>query len=145
MSEAWREGRRLSFDIRVRPVRRLFKAAGVFPKGAEVDAFHIETLRRFPDGRPVDDDDRVKREAVYAQWLAERLDGAASVEKVRLVRFSRHRAARNGNAPEGPDATLHGELVVHQPLAFAERLAKGIGRHTAYGYGMLLLRPAGRA
>jgi CRISPR system Cascade subunit CasE len=40
--------------------------------------------------------------------------------------------------------TFHGELVIKNPELFAERLAKGVGRHAAYGYGMLLLRPSRR-
>jgi hypothetical protein len=36
MPMAWKEGRRLAFDIRVRPVRRLLKASGAFAKGSFV-------------------------------------------------------------------------------------------------------------
>ena len=43
----------------------------------------------------------------------------------------------------GPDATLQGALRVTGGNAFANLLARGIGRHQSYGYGMLLLRPAG--
>ena len=32
MPENWKSGRRLAFDLRVRPVRRLLKPAGVFPQ-----------------------------------------------------------------------------------------------------------------
>jgi CRISPR system Cascade subunit CasE len=56
--------------------------------------------------------------------------------------FSRSRVARTGNSPEGPDAILRGELVIRDPAEFAKVLAKGVGRHKAYGCGMLLLRPA---
>lgn len=147
MPAAWKEGRRLAFDTRVRPVRRLLKAGGAFAKGAEVDAFLVEALRCFPAG-PRAEETMLgagrTREAVYADWLSERLDGAAHVEQARLARFFRNRAAREGRAPEGPDATLHGEFVVRDPDKFAQCLARGIGRHVAYGYGMLLLRPAGR-
>jgi CRISPR system Cascade subunit CasE len=140
MPETWRDGRRLAFDLRVRPVRRLVKPAGVFPKGAEVDAFLVEALRRFPDGPP--EESGLGREAVYAAWLAERLIGAAEVERVRIARFERRTVRRGGRTVEGPDVTLHGELVIRDGTAFAERLATGVGRHAAYGYGMLLLRPA---
>jgi CRISPR system Cascade subunit CasE len=147
MPETWKEGRRLAFDVRVRPVRRLMKAGGAFSKGAEVDAFVVEAVRRFPAGPSAEEsmaNSGRDREAVYREWLAERLDGAARLERVRLASFSRHRAARGGHVAEGPDATLHGELVIGDPARFAERLARGVGRHTAYGFGMLLLRPAGR-
>ena len=46
---------------------------------------------------------------------------------------------------EGPDATVHGTMTVTDPTAFARLLAHGVGRHRAYGYGMLLLRPPGAA
>ena len=62
--------------------------------------------------------------------------------KTTLQRFERTRVARLGRAPEGPDATFHGELEVGDPEAFVRILANGIGRHKAYGYGMLMLRPA---
>ena len=85
------------------------------------------------------------RELVYADWLAERLGGAATLEPgVRLAHFLRRRAARTGMAPEGPDVTLQGNLIVSDPVRFHQILANGLGRHKAYGYGMLLLRPPGR-
>ncbi len=151
MPESWRQGRRLAFDIRVRPIRRLHKPLEdksregrepppPFRKGAEIDAFLVEALRRFPDGPPPPEERRW-REDVYRGWLAERLDGAANVETARMMRFERTTAVRRGTT-QGPDVTFHGELTVTDGVAFAERLAKGVGRHTAYGYGMLLLRPA---
>lgn len=142
MPERWTSGRRLAFDLRARPVKRLLKPAGVFPKGAEVDAFLIEALRRHPDGAAAEG--KIDRDAVYGQWLAERLGNAATVTQARLVRTGRDVAIRGGKRREGPDVTFHGELVVNDGDAFAERLAKGVGRHAAYGYGMLLLRPSGK-
>ena len=144
MPESWQQDRHLGFETRVRPVRRLLKPCGSFPKGAEVDAFLVQGLRQFPDGPPADADEQLRREHAYAEWLTERFGEAAQLDQVRLVRFQRHRAARNGRVLEGPDATIQGELTIRDPLKFAERLAKGIGRHTAYGFGMLLIRPARR-
>jgi CRISPR system Cascade subunit CasE len=135
----------LGFETRIRPVRRLIKPCGKFPKGAEIDAFLVEGLRRFPDGPPDEETERLRREKVYEQWLSERLGGAADLEAARLSSFVRHRAARNGRAIEGPDAVVQGDLVIRDPALFAQRLAKGVGRHTAYGFGMLLIRPPGRA
>ena len=55
MPEQWRTGRRLGFEIRVRPVSRLLKPlpalGGDFPKGAEVDVFLLEALRSFPTSK----------------------------------------------------------------------------------------------
>jgi CRISPR system Cascade subunit CasE len=42
-----------------------------------------------------------------------------------------------------PDATFRGTLRVDDPARFAAAaLARGVGRHRAFGFGMLLLRPA---
>jgi len=149
MPEQWRVGRRLGFEIRVRPVSRLLKplvaSDGAFAKGAEVDAFLIEALRSFPAGEAVETDmvnAGRSREAVYTDWLGRRFKGKATLQLgVRLTRFQRLRAARKSYSPEGPDAVLQGELIVDDPAGFQELLAEGIGRHKAYGYGMLLLRP----
>lgn len=143
MPESWSIGRRLAFDVRVRPVRRLRNPVGTFTrKGAEVDAWLLEALHRFPDRPPEDVGERVRRDEVYARWLAERLDGAARIETVRMTRLEQTVALRKGSASRGPDVTLQGELTVTNGAAFAEKLHRGVGRHTAYGYGMLLLRPA---
>ena len=84
------------------------------------------------------------REAVYAAWFADRLGDAAEIETVRLAGFRRGLAARgDGRGIEGPDAILHGTLTVRDPEIFVDRLRRGVGRHKAYGYGMLLLRPPG--
>ena len=39
---------------------------------------------------------------------------------------------------------MRGILTITDPIAFAELLKRGVGRHRAYGYGMLLLRPPAR-
>ena len=52
-------------------------------------------------------------------------------------------AGLRGGYSEGPDALMRGVLEITDGPAFAQLLAGGVGRHRAYGYGMLLLRPAG--
>lgn len=142
MPDSWKTGKRLAFDLRARPTKRLHMPAGSFPKGAEVDAFLVEALRRFPDGRPPADE-RIAREEVYLQWLSERLKDAAQVDFARLLRFERRKSQRGSTEREGPEVVWHGELTVLDGFAFSARLASGVGRHAAYGFGMLLLRPAG--
>lgn len=143
MPESWAPGRRLAFDVRIRPVRRLHGPVGRFiRKGAEVDAWLVEVLRRFPDAPPEDAAEKIRRDEVYALWLAERLKGAATVETARMTRIEQRRVLRKDASPQGPDVTLQGELSVIDGAAFSEKLRRGVGRHTAYGYGMLLLRPA---
>ena len=48
------------------------------------------------------------------------------------------------HASEGPDAVIQGTLTVAEPGEFTDLVAHGVGRHRAYGYGMLLLRPVSK-
>ena len=150
MPSHFERGRRLGFDLRLRPVRRLHRDRAdpqqdqPLSKGAEVDAFRLEVMRRFPTGwaDSAAADAGVTRESVYAAWLCERFGDAVAVEECRLVSFNRSRVARGDRrGPEGPDAILHGTFAVANEEAFAGILRNGVGRHRAYGYGMLLLRP----
>lgn len=137
MPEA-RAGQRLGFDLRLRPVRRWTQGDRV----RERDAFVTEALRDHGDDPHGMAAAGRSREAVYRDWLAQRLPGATlEMETVRLVRFQRQRVLREGRGIEGPDATMQGTLIVTEPDAFARGLTLGIGRHRAYGYGMLMLRP----
>lgn len=141
----WITGQRLGFDLRARPVVRLAGSlsgqddAGApvaFRKGAEIDAFLARVVRG----------EAVTREQACLDWLAARIAPAASLEpdSSRLASFRRTRVRRDGRRIEGPDAVFHGTLKVTDPVAFAALLARGVGRHRAYGYGMLLLRPPQR-
>ena len=150
-------GQRLGFDVRVRPVRRLGRdledsqSKSVLRKGSEIDAFRVELLHRSPNGwrdRKSEETAGIRREQVYTTWLAERLAGAADIDlaSCRLAAFRRSRTIRgNGLGPEGPDAVLHGECVIGDADEFSDRLRRGIGRHRAYGYGMLIARPPNTA
>lgn len=144
-ASTWTAGQRLGFDLRIRPVVRLASDlrgaddSGTpvsFRKGAEVDVFLAAVLR----------DLRTTREAAYLDWLAARLAPVAVLERAasHLATFQRNRVQRNGRRIEGPDAVVHGTLTVIDPAAFAGLLARGVGRHRSFGYGMLLLRPPQR-
>ena len=154
MPAQFRRGQRLGFDVRIRPIRRLgqdlrdSQSGRLFRKGSELDSFRLELLHRSPEGwreaGSANGGNGVSRRSVYANWFAERLAGAASVDTkgCRLVDFRRSRAWRGkGRGSEGPDATLHGDLLVQDPEEFANKLSRGVGRHRAYGYGMLIVRP----
>ena len=154
MPSYFEQGRRLGFDLRLRPVRRLHgdladpRSGRSLRKGAEVDAFRLEVMRRFPSGWDDSAAARagVTRQSVYAEWLCERFGDAVAMEECRLVAVTRSRVARGKNGgPEGPDAILQGTFAVADEETFAGVLRNGVGRHRAYGYGMLLLRPPDRA
>lgn len=104
------------------------------------------------------------RERSYGEWLRRELLGvtvtgearphrmpAADLEgPVHLVEFRQdpfHRsptkhARDGGKGPKRPNAVLEGTLRVTDADAFTSLLARGIGRHRAYGFGMLLVRRA---
>ena len=140
MPTHWQPGKRLGFELRVRPVIR--KSRRNERPGAEVDAFQAQA-DTFPEGAMP-----YSREQVYARWLSGRLDrsGGANLDQTqtRMISFQRTRAVRRLRARhvEGPDAVMRGVLTITESAGFANLLAHGIGRHLAYGYGMLLLRPA---
>ena len=152
MPHYFEPGRRLGFDLRLRPVRRLrhdladAQLGRSLSKGSEVDAFRVDVIRRFPSGWADPDEAAanagVTRQSVYTEWLSERFGDAVTVEQCTLVSVNRTRAVRGSSGtPEGPDAILHGTFAVSNQETFAGVLRHGVGRHRAYGYGMLLLRP----
>lgn len=138
----WKDGQRLGFDVRLRPVIRLASAiegeVDTLPKGAEVDSYLARVLR---------DDVSRTREQVYLDWLAERLKSFAVLDPAAttLAKYQRLKVVRKGRRLDGPDVVIHGTLTVRDPAGFAQILARGIGRHRAYGYGMLLLRAPQKA
>ncbi len=154
MRSSFDRSQTLGFDLRLRPVRRvrrnLAESGRPFSKGGEVDVYRLELLRRFPslpskEAESSDERRDLTRQAVYTSWLAERFGDAAAVDDCSLTSFRRTRVVRGkSGSPEGPDAVLHGTLTVKDEAAFSRFLDRGIGRHRAYGYGMLLLRPPGR-
>ncbi len=140
MPSEWQAGRRLGFDIRIRPIVR--KARGSGCEEAEMDAFQVKAETFPPKEMPY------TREQVYSEWLSAQFDrrGGArlDMDSVKLVSFQRTRAYRKMRArhAEGPDAVMRGILTITDPVTFASALSQGFGRHRSYGFGMLLLRPA---
>lgn len=156
-------GRRLGFEVTVCPVVRIARGVGTFDPGSEQDAY-VAWLRRcgFPDQRTRDPGERLQ---VYLDWLADQLKSyGVVVEDLRVTALRaarlwrqgtpvRSRAARRG--PDGIDrasgrgalmdrraVTFAGTLTVGDPATFTALLTRGIGRHRAFGFGLLLLRPA---
>jgi CRISPR system Cascade subunit CasE len=103
------------------------------------------------------------REAVYGAWLADRIGPAARLADARLVSLRDARLWRRGKPGDGAAAAMHGHqrpslgsraaigrreavfegnLEVADDALFRQLLARGVGRHRAFGFGMLLLRPS---
>lgn len=160
MPDEWRAGRRLGFETLIRPVVRsrgigaaisgsdtVDRAAARRPeysRGArtvELDAFQYEASL-LGNGEM-----ERTREEVYEDWLRKQIavHGGAELEEASLQSFRRTRAvrrARERTSSEGPAALMRGTLVVgDDPDKFGDLLKRGVGRHRAYGFGMLLVRP----
>lgn len=137
----WAEGHTLGFEVRVRPIIREGKT------GRERDAFLAAAEKA--QGSVLD------RGEVYVQWLRDLLarQGGAELVDARMTRYQQlgvTRKSQRGGADDvrrsrlvnGPDAVLAGQLRVTDPQAFAQLLGLGLGRHRAFGFGLVLLRPA---
>ena len=137
----WAAGHALGFEARVRPIIREGKT------GRERDAF-LAAIEKSP-GTVLD------RSDVYVQWLRELFtrQGGAELIDASVIRYQQlgvtRRTQKNvaDNARQsrlvgGPDAVLQGQLRVADPQAFAQLLVGGVGRHRAFGFGLLLLRSA---
>ena len=149
MPESFAGGQTFGFDVRVRPIVRTTRNDNRGKPGREIDAFLAAA------GRMAAKPDRME---VYSEWLARMMGPCValsdlSAEKMRRTRLLRRGAEdaegkrllrANGMKGGGPDVTLRGELAIRDPEAFATMLARGVGRHRAFGFGMLLLTPPGR-
>jgi CRISPR system Cascade subunit CasE len=139
----WKEGQALGFEVRVRPVIRA-------KDGRERDAF-LHAVDAIP---AAEGDGIAQRAMIYGDWLAKQfaIEGAAQIIQAQMEEFRLTRVLRKASAGEngkrkshpvtGPDALFKGQLLVGNPDAFARLLARGVGRHRAFGFGMLLLKPA---
>lgn len=139
---AWKEGQTLGFEVRVRPVVRA-------KDGRERDAFlHAVDAIPAAEGGGI-----AQRAVIYSDWLAKQfaVDGAAQIIQAQMDEFRLTRVLRKSGTGEngkrkslavtGPDAVFKGQLQVGNPDAFARLLVRGVGRHRAFGFGMLLLKP----
>lgn len=145
MPATWRAGARFAFEVRVRPVvrygprARAARLAEGKHVAAERDAF-LAAVEQADEG-PVD------RETVYLDWFARQVSGAARIERSAITAMRRlcvHRSTHGQPGKrriEGYDACLAGTLAIETPDTFIRLLSHGIGRHAAFGFGMLALAP----
>lgn len=146
LPERWPQGLRLGFTVRIRPVVRA-RPQGRKGGHDEHDVYaHAKVNGALADGET--------REDVYRRWLsrelargcAAELDAATLIARrsSRVLRRPEREGARRPILIEGPDVTFRGILRVTDGAAFSALLARGLGRHRAFGFGMLLLAPPGR-
>lgn len=138
-------------------------------RSREVDAWLAHRFKHWQASAPREAaeplDVWADRAEVYRAWLGRELSAprpeaeppvtqaAAVLVKAELVEFAREPLRRKGERPgaegprrhrlERPNAVLEGTLRVDDAAAFRALLARGLGRHRAFGFGMLLVRPPG--
>lgn len=147
-------GQVLSFEARVCPVVRMSSAGPRHAKGAEVDAFVHHCWQVGDRAIPAD------REEVYRRWFSSQLErhggarllvlpdsdleprAACRVSSFKLDRLTRRTQGddRKAHSSFRPNAVVEGLLEVTDGSAFLGLLRRGIGRHRAFGFGMLLVK-----
>ena len=138
---AFTPGRRLGFSLRIRPTVRTDRL-GNRKKTAERDAY-LAALAVAPPDAPPD------RAEVYLIWTRTRLEqGGVQVLSARIhgherVETMRRDSGRRLKPVQGHAASVAGVIEIANTGRFQELLARGVGRHRAFGYGMLLLSPVG--
>jgi len=133
MPACWRVGQRLRAEALVCPVSRV--------DNDEKDVYLRALDRQGAQAAP--------RAAVYSQWFIAQWKGAVHFEHVQLLGMTSRsrmlRRARNGanrlRVVERPQALFGADVEIADPERFAALLARGIGRHRAFGFGMILLSP----
>ncbi|ROR32703.1 type I-E CRISPR-associated protein Cas6/Cse3/CasE [Inmirania thermothiophila] len=138
LPQEWPAGRRYAFEALCCPVGR--KAGS----GQEKDVFLIEA-----DHAP---QAQLKRAEVYQSWFrrqTEGQEGRVRVEEVALEGFRLAKilrktqdSPRTSHHRVRPQAQFRGVLRTEDGSGLMALLRRGIGRHRAFGFGMLLLRPA---
>lgn len=133
MPTLWRVNQRLRLEVLACPVVRHDQD--------EKDAY-LHALDRLGEAAPT-------RAEVYRDWFTERCAHALRLEQVEVrgmqARSPLLRRARNGQnrlkTVERPRVLFAADASVVDNERFAELLARGIGRHRAFGFGMILLAP----
>lgn len=133
MPDRWAPGRRLAIQVAACPISRSGKT--------EKDVYLREQDDRGDSART--------RETVYIDWFRRQWGDALVFERVALTGFNRIRAMRRGQSQTGrvarslerPRALFDAVAEVRNGELFMEYLARGIGRHRAFGFGMVLLAP----
>ena len=140
MPDHWIEGRQMGFEIRVRPTVR-YNQQGDVGREIETDAFS-RYVELHPELAKTAD-----RGEVYTEWLCRRLenDDAVSVDRAQTrlagVEYVSAKLSARARSFKAPQAVINGVLTIRDGSKFQELLARGCGRHRAFGFGMLLLRP----
>jgi CRISPR system Cascade subunit CasE len=140
------KGKRLTFTVRACPVIRtkLFRTSDTDPS-AEIDAF-VAAYHHYNQSNV--EQDPPNRFDIYREWIASKLQQHGTiVESLQISGFmlcdiTRRNRNRALHTRQRPAVECHGVLSVVDPIQFSTAIRQGIGRHRAFGFGMLRLAPA---
>mgnify|MGYP001627059124 CR=1 FL=1 len=133
MPEVWQAGQRLRLEVLTCPVSR---------KGDVEKDLYLWTLDRLGEAAP-------PRAEVYRAWFTAQWADAVRFDQLELLGMNARsrllRRARDGasrlRVVERPQALFGANVVICDAERFSALLARGIGRHRAFGFGMVLLAP----
>lgn len=134
MPANWPNGKRVQLHVSACPVSR--------KDGREKDIY-LRALDRWVENAP-------SREEVYLGWMRRHIEHAVQIERIeiaglmqrhRLLRPDRSSESRRLHTLERPRVNFLAEVSIGNGQAFQQLLARGVGRHRAFGFGMILLAP----
>lgn len=134
MPDVWQPGQCVRVEVLACPVAR---------HGGEEKDVYLRALDRLGDAAP-------QRGEVYAAWFARQWAGVARLEHIELLgmqaqsvllRRDRSQGQNRLKRVQRPHALFAANASVENGECFAALLARGIGRHRAFGFGMVLLAP----
>lgn len=134
MPHAWQPGQRVRVEVLTCPVAR---------HGDEEKDVYLRALDRMGDAAPT-------RSEVYSAWFIRQWAGAAQLEDIELLgmqaqspllRRDRSLEQNRLRRVQRPQALFTANATVEDGNRFAVLLTRGIGRHRAFGFGMVLLAP----
>lgn len=145
-------GTRLRVDVRMCPVVRTttFRKDKA-DKSEELDAFLAAHNYQSQNSLEAGENKRLEpidRFTVYQSWALERLSRngmdieSLSIDGFQLAPVSRRNKERAFRSTQRPAIEVSATVSVNNPESFAAAIRLGIGRHKAFGFGMLRLSPA---
>lgn len=130
MPTEWPEGTDIAFELRCRPLRQHHTK--------ELDAY-----RWLKEKQP---DADVSRVDAYVGWLEDQFErrGTAVLKHASLEQYQQSQTWTSPNhaTPFLPETVMRGVITITDGKNFTKTVATGLGRHRAYGFGMLLIKPA---
>lgn len=146
MPDNFKKGDQINFEARICPIKR--------SRNTNIQNNKPEGQLREYDAYLSYQDKTLDRGLVYGEWMTRILEerGGVKVIKTWMDRYAqkeyslqrRDQSRKLTSLGSRPDVTMCGHLEIVDPLAFQNIIRTGFGRHKAFGFGMLLLKPTVR-